>query len=268
MLRLLKIDLIKLTNYRAFNVLLGLYAILMVGVPIILMEFLKWLKKIGAEMDGFDPMKIPVLHFTDIWQNVTYVYTYPIIKIFLAIVIVISVSNEFSYKTIRQNIIDGFSRADFMKSKLATILLLSFASAVIVFFTCLITGLIYTPIFDNADVFEGMEFVLAYFLDLFAYLIFAFLLTLLFKRSALTIFMLLIYRPIEFIAIALLPDQAENIGDFFPMESFNRLIDFPFSRYAFQEIQDYVAFDTVAVVLVYIVVFVMAIYYKLKNSDL
>uniref|UniRef100_UPI00404962D6 hypothetical protein n=1 Tax=Fulvivirga sp. TaxID=1931237 RepID=UPI00404962D6 len=266
MLRLLKIDLIKLTNYRAFNVLNILYAVLIVSIPITVIEFLKWLKVKGAEFDGFDPMKIPVLHFTDIWQNVTYVYTF--LKIFLAIVIIISVSNEFSYKTVRQNIIDGFSRVDFLKSKLATILLLSVGSTVLVFFTCLVTGLIYTPNLDYGDVFTGSEFVFAYFLDLLAYLIFAFFLTVLFKRSALTVFMLLLYRPIEGTIIGLLPDSIDFVGDYLPMQAFSALIEVPFPRYWFQEIQDYVAFDAVAVVLLYIVLFVAAIHYKLKNSDL
>ncbi|HNP19394.1 MAG TPA: hypothetical protein PKL31_13235 [Fulvivirga sp.] len=266
MLRLLKIDLTKLANYRAFNVLIGLYAVLIVSIPISVIEFLKWLKVKGAEFEGFDPMKIPVLHFTDIWQNTTYVYTF--LRFFLAIVIILSVSNEFSYKTIRQNIIDGLSRVDFIKSKLATILLLSFGSAALVFFTCLITGLIYTPNLDYGDIFVGSEFVFAYFLDLFAFLIFTFFLTVLFKRSALTVFMLLLYRPIELTIIGLLPDNWDFIGDYFPMQALTRLIEIPFPRYWFQEIQDYIAFDAVAVVLVYIVLFVAAIHYKLKNSDL
>jgi ABC-2 type transport system permease protein len=266
MLRLLKIDLTKLVNYRAFNVLIGLYAILIVSIPITVIEFLKWLKVKGAEFEGFDPMKIPVLHFTDIWQNTTYVYTF--LRFFLAIVIILSVSNEFSYKTIRQNVIDGFSRVDFMKSKLATILLLSVGSSVLVFITCLITGLLYTPNLDYADIFVGSEFIFAYFLDLFAFLVFTFFLTIIFKRSALTVFMLLLYRPIEATIIGLLPDSLDFMADYFPMQAVANLIEIPFPRYWFQEIQDYVAFDTVAVVLVYIVVFVMAIYYKLKNSDL
>ncbi len=266
MLRLLKIDLLKLTNYRAFNVLNALYAILIISIPITVIEFLKWLKVKGAEFDGFDPMKIPVLHFTDIWQNVTYVYTF--LKIFLAIVVIISVSNEFSYKTIRQNVIDGFSRVDFLKSKLATILLLSVGSTILVFFTCLITGLIYTPNLDRVNIFEGSQFVFAYFLDLLAYLIFAFFLTILFKRSALTVFMLLLYRPIEATIIGLLPDNLDFLGDYLPMQALSLLIEVPFPRYWFQEIQDYVAFDAVAVVLVYIVLFITAIYYRLKTSDL
>lgn len=265
-IKLLKIDLVKLLNYRAFNFLIGMYALLIISVPITVTEFLKWLKVKGAEFDGFDPMKVPILHFPDIWQNVTYVYTF--LKIFLAIVIVISVSNEFSYKTIRQNIIDGFSRTDFIKSKMATILMLSVGSAVLVFFTTLITGFLYTPDIEFSKALSTSSFVFGYFLDLFGYLVFAFFLTVLFKRSALTIFMLMLYRPIELSIMGMMPNSWDRIHDYLPMHSMSKLIEFPFQRYWFQEIQDYVAVDAVVVVLIYIVLFVWAIHTKLKRSDL
>jgi len=268
MLRLLKIDLIKLTNYRPFNVLLILYSFLIISVPIGFMEVLKWLKRIGAEMDEFDPMKIPVLYFPDIWQNVTYVYSYPIVKIFLAMVIVLSVSNEFSYKTVRQNIIDGMSRTDFLISKLSTTLLLSLGSALLVFLTCLLTGMIYSPAIEFADILQGLQFVFVYFLDLLAYLLFAVLLTVLLKRSALTIFILLIYRPIELILIATLPDQIEVIGEYFPMQANANLIEIPFPKYIFQEIQDFITLESILVVVVYVGLYYLAVSRKLTKSDL
>ncbi|QSE96085.1 hypothetical protein [Fulvivirga lutea] len=265
-IKLVKIDLIKLTNYRAFNVLVGLYALLIISVPVSVTEFLKWLKVKGAEFDQFDPMKIPILHFPDIWQNVTYVYTF--LKIFLAIVVIISVSNEFSYKTVRQNIIDGLSRTDFLISKVATILLLSISSAVLVFITTYVTGWIYTPDVSIGESLETSSFVFAYFLDLFGYLIFAFLLTVILKRSALTIFILMLYRPIELTIAGLLPEKLEFLGEYFPLNVLSRLIEIPFPRYWFQEIQDYVAWDAVAMVIVYIALFVYAVHAKLKSSDL
>lgn len=265
--KLLKIDLIKLTNYRAFWVLNALYALLIMGIPAGVMEFLKWLKRIGENVsDGFDPTKIPILHFPDIWHNTTYVYTW--LKIFIAIIIVISISNEFSYKTVRQNIIDGLSRADFLKSKLATIFVMTFGSSLIVMLTCLVTGLVYTPDVDFGDVFSNVEFVGAYFIDLFGYLVFAFFLTVLLKRSALTVFMLMIYRPIELIFIANLPMSIEFIGEYFPLQSMSNMIDVPFPKYAFQEIKDYVVMPYVLASLTWIGLFIYAIYAKLKNSDL
>jgi len=266
MLRLLKIDLIKLRNYRAFWVLNILYGLLIVSIPITVMEFLKWLKVQGADFDGFDPLKIPVLYFPDIWQNIAYVYTF--LKIFLAIVVVISISNEYSYKTIRQNVIDGMSRIDFIKSKLSTILLLSVGSTLLVFVTGMLTGLIYTPDVEFAEMFSGIQFVFAYFLDLFAYLVLTFLLTILLKRSALTVFILLLFAPIEYTITGNLPKSIDFLAAYFPLHAINNLIAFPFKKYWFQEIQDFVAIETVLVVFAYIALYVYAIKSKLAKSDL
>ncbi len=266
MLRLLKIDLIKLTNYRAFWVLNILYGLLIVSIPISVMEFLKWLKVQGADFDNFDPLKIPVLYFPDIWQNIAYVYTF--LKFFLAIVVVISISNEYTYKTIRQNVIDGLSRVDFIKSKLATILLLSIGSTLLVFLTGLLTGLIYTPNVELGEMFQGIQFVFGYFLDLFAYLVLAFLLTVLLKRSALTVFILLLFSPIEYAITGNLPEALEFLIPYFPLHAINALIAFPFKKYWFQEIQDYVALEAVGVVLAYIALYIYAIKAKLTKSDL
>lgn len=266
MLKLLRIDLIKLANYRAFWVLNILYGLLIISIPISVMEFLKWLKIQGADFDGFDPLKIPVLYFPDIWQNIAYVYTF--LKIFLAIVVVISVSNEYSYKTIRQNVIDGFSRVDFIKSKLATILLLSLGSTALVFITGMVTGLIYTPNVEVAEMFAGIQFVFAYFLDLFTYLVLAFLLTILLKRSALTVFILLLFTPIEYAITANLPEQLDFLAQYFPLHAINNLISFPFKKYWFQEIQDYVAWEAILVVVAYLGLYIYAIKVKLAKSDL
>ncbi len=100
MIRFLKIDYKKLKNYRTFWVLTILYFATMGLVTSSGMEFLKWLVSKGADFDRIDILKIPLYHFPDIWQNLTYVSLY--FELVLAIVVIVSVTNEFSYKTIRQ----------------------------------------------------------------------------------------------------------------------------------------------------------------------
>ena len=265
MLKLLKIDLLKLVNYRTFWVLSILYSALLITIPTSVLEFLKWLKVKGVEFDGYDPLKIPILYFPDIWHNITYFYTF--LKIFLAILIIISVSNEFSYKTVRQNIIDGMSRLDFIKSKLYTITLLCLVSTAIVFITSLITGLVYTPKIVTSEIFQGIEFLFAYFLDILAYSIFAFLMTVLIKRSGLTIALMVLAMPIEYTITSNLPRFLSFTVQYFPLHAINNLIEVPFPKYVFMEIQDYVSMESIVVVLVYIAVFIYALYAKLKSSD-
>src|SRR3977135_3165680 len=119
MLHLLKIDLKKLTNYRTFWVVCGLYFFTLAFVTASGMEFLKW---IASFIEGCGQKinidRIPLYHFPDVWQNLVYISG--LFKIVLAIMVVISITNEYQYRTIRQNIIDGLSRWQFLQSKLLT----------------------------------------------------------------------------------------------------------------------------------------------------
>ena len=269
MLKLLKIDLIKNYNYRSFWVLTILYFILLGIVAASGMEILKWLKSIGADFEEFDPLRIPLYHFPDIWQNLFYVGTY--FKFILAIVVIISITNEFSYKTIKQNIIDGMSRMDFLKSKVATIFILSIAATIFLTLIIIVTGLIYSdPDTKNLkDIFTGTGFILAFFLNIFSYLLFALLVGSVVRRSGLSIGLLFLYSVmIENIIIFNLPDSLEFISSFFPMSSLSALIDFPFKRYLFQEIRDYVAFSALITVVIYIALYFYLNYKLLRNKDL
>lgn len=269
MLRLLRLDYRKVKNYKPFWVLSILYFFLVISVPISVLEFLKWLKVKGAEFEGFDPMKIPVLFFPDVWQNITWFYTLPIFLIFLGIVVVITISNEFSYKTIRQNVIDGLSRREFIQSKLSMIVVMALASTLVVFLTSMAAGLIYTPDLEMGDMLDGMEFIFGYFLYVLLYLVLAFLLTVLLQRSALTIFLLLLYRPIEGVLIAISNHyNVEYLTDYLPLQAASSMIEVPFPRYWFQEITDYLPLVPTLVVCGYIGLFIYLIFLRLRRADL
>ena len=89
------------------------------------MELLRMLSRL---IEGFGQEinidRIPLYHFPDIWQNLA--WTSGLLKMGVAIMVVVSITNEYTYRTIRQNIIDGMSREEFLLSKVYTNLLLSF----------------------------------------------------------------------------------------------------------------------------------------------
>ena len=266
MIRLLKIDFRKLRSYRTFWVLNTMYYFLIASIPISIYEFLKWLKGKGVDFDEFDPTRVPISHFPDVWQNLTYIYIF--LKFFLAIIVIISITNEYTYKTIRQNIIDGLDRWDFLKSKLYTIVLMSFISTVFVCLMNLITGFLYTPDIVAGDIFDGVEFIFAYFLDLVSYLIFALLIGNLVKRSGLSISLLVMAIPIEYTITGQFPEEMDFLVDYFPLHAINNLIEIPFPRYVFMEIQDYVSLTSVIIVIAYIALFIYLNYAILKSRDL
>lgn len=265
LLHLVKVDLKKMTSYRTFWVICGLYFVTLTFTILSGMKFLRWL---GA--NGMDKLvnidRIPIYHFPDVWQNVLFVSGF--FKVMLGILVVVSITNEFSYRTIRQNIIDGISRLEFLKSKMLTNLLLSLASLIVVFASALVMGLIYTPAIELDYFFGDASFFFAYFLEVFSYLSYALLLGILVKRAGLTILILLFSRPIELIFKLNLPDNASYVSDFFPMESITNLLPPPFLKYAFMEIQDSIRFTTLLIALAWMFLFNFFSYQVLNRSDL
>ena len=63
-----------------------------------------------------------IFNFPFIWHFNTYIAA--ILKIFLAIVIVSMMSNEYSYRTLKQNLIDGLSKKEFVLSKFRELIFL------------------------------------------------------------------------------------------------------------------------------------------------
>jgi ABC-type transport system involved in multi-copper enzyme maturation permease subunit len=258
MLHLLKIDLKKMTSYRTFWIICGLYFITLGFSTASGMEILKW---IASKFEDFGSSlnvnRIPLYHFPDIWQNM----------------VVISITNEYQYRTLRQNIIDGMSRFEFVLSKVLTNLLLSVMSVGMLLLIVMVTGLIYTPELIWSDILVGTEFLLAYFIEIFAFLSYALMLGVFVQRSGLTIVLLMLSHMIEAIIKVNLFREGLNpsigwLKQFFPLESITNLVPLPFARYAFQEIQDYVSITAVAIALGWTFLFNYFSYLKLKKSDI
>lgn len=267
MLHLLRIDLKKLTSYRTFWVVCGLYFITLAFSTASGMELLKWLanrfEDFGRELN-ID--RIPLYHFPDVWLNL--IWFSGLFKIVLAIMVVISVTNEFAYRTLRQNIIDGMSRGQFIVSKILTNVLLSSISVLMIFVIGLTTGSIYSPSLDPAVMITDVEFFFAYFLEIFFFLSYALMISMLVQRSGLTIILLLLSKMIELIITSNIDDYFPDIVPFFPFSAIWYLIEIPYPRYAFQEIKDYLDIKTVSIVIFWIVVFNYISYFKLKRADI
>ena len=267
MLHLLKIDLKKLTSYRTFWIICGLYFITLAFFTASGMELLKWL---ASMIEGFGSSlninRIPLYHFPDVWLNLIYVSGF--FKVVLGIMTVISITNEFQYRTLRQNVIDGLSRWQFLLSKILMNVLLGWLSVVMIMLISFVTGLIYSPSVNWNFVFADMEFLLAYFVEIFAYLSFALMLGVMVHRSGLTIILLLLAPMLEFIVKANIDNYVPALIEFFPLESITNLVPLPFKRYAFQEIRDYLTVNSVAIALAWTLLFNYFSYLKLKRSDI
>lgn len=267
MIHLLGIEFRKMYSYRTFWIVCGLYFVTIGFSTATGMEFLKWLAntvdKLGSELNV---NRIPLYHFPDVWLNL--VWWSGFFKVLLGIMVVISITNEYTYRTIRQNVIDGLSRWQFLLSKILMNVVLSAVSVVLIFIIALVTGFIYTPEINWKYVFTDVEFFAVYFLELITFLSYALMLGILVQRSGLTIILLLLSYMLEAIIKANLDDYVPWLIPFFPMESISALVPIPFYRYAFQPIQDYIDVVSVLIASGWMILFNYFSYLKLTRSDL
>ncbi len=267
MIRLFKIDYKKIRGSKIFWILSGLYALLII---LFFFGIQGFIDDLAEEANKQSPIPLPGLSaysLPDIWHNLVYIAGY--FKIFLGVIVIILITNEYSYKTIRQNIICGFSRWDFLGSKFLTIGIISLAATLLVFIIGIILGLVHTEGVTAALFFSKTEFLLAYFLEVYAFLMMCFLIGLLVKRSGFAIGLLLIYfYIIEPLARWKLPDE---VGDFFPKKAIGTLIDVPntsIMRLFGVEFQDYISIWDALLVVAYIVLFGALSYWIMKKRDL
>ncbi len=269
MRRLLTLEWLKLRHYRPFWVLLTLYFSVLGLVSCSVMFFFEYIASRGVKLDGIDPTMIPFYDFYDIWQNLTYLATF--FKIFLGFIVVMSITNEYSYKTIRQNIIDGLTQWEFISTKLLVIFALSVANTLFLFVIGLVLGWIYSPVQGIEATFANAAFLPAYFLDVFAFLVFSLLVGTLIKRTGFAIVLLAFYSLfIEPITTTILAARHPewSLYQYLPIRAINNLIAVPYHKYAFREVQDFVAFQDVVIVGVYLVAFIFLNYWLLRRSDI
>lgn len=229
MLRLLEIEYNKLRYSRSARILIFTYFILITFIALIAsIEF-----NIG-EIE-FRVADQGIFNFPYIWHFNSYIAA--ILKLFLAIVIVSMMSNEYSNRTIKQNLIDGLSKKEFVMSKFLTVLVFSGISTLFVFVVSLVLGYSFSDFTEFGIVFSDLEYLLAYFIKLTGFFAFCMFLGILVKRSAFALGFLVVWFIFESIIHAILKfrifkdsEMAASIMQFFPLESMSNLIVEPFTR--------------------------------------
>ncbi|MBN1414402.1 MAG: hypothetical protein JW973_04825 [Bacteroidales bacterium] len=266
MKRLLRIEWYKLKYHTPFWIFAGLHIAILLLVFLSAKFFLDFLAGKGEMINNvIDPSRIPVFEFPDVWHNITYVAGF--LKIILAIYIIISLCNEISYGTLRQNIMNGMSRSEFMLSKFFLILLLSLSATVFLLITGLTMGFIYTEETAISSIIQYTGFLPAYFLQVTIYQLMAFLLALVIRRTGISMGLLILYTYIVE-PIIVFRIKTVWIKGLFPLKAINNLIRLPFGKYAFRETQDFIAIQDIGIALAYTALFVYLIYLVLKKRDL
>lgn len=262
---LLKIEWLKLKNYRTFWILSSLYLISIYGINYIVYRIqeniysAKEAKGMAELVIGARPYSFPL-----VWQMTSYVSSF---LLFLpGLLMIISITNEYSYKTHRQNIIDGWSRRNFITVKLILAVILAFVSTVMVFITAMSFGFAAGSSFDI----ENIHYLGYFFIQTLSYSMVAVLLSILFKRGALAIGVYFLYSLVlENLIAKPISHYFNDAGRFFPLESTDVLIPLP----VFENVQRQVSDPPNAtlfliVALVYLGLYTLLAIRKFETDDL
>ena len=274
MIRLLQIELQKLLLNRTSKILIFISFILPLCVIV--------LSAIKINFFGFFTLELGelgIFNFPIVWHINTYFSA--LFKFFFAIVVVSMIGNEYSNKTLKQNLIDGMSKKEFILSKFYTILFFSLISSLIIFIISLILGFVYSSYNEWSIIMRGIEFIPAYFFKLVGFFAFCLFLSVLAKRSAFALAFLFIDFILEWILFGIIAwksnvDMAEKVRSFLPLTSMSNLIKQPFQRIAMSKFPeknsldyDYaVHFDATLIVILWTAIFIYSAYYLLKKRDL
>ena len=274
MIRLLQIELQKLLLNRTSKILIFISFILPLCVIV--------LSAIKINFFGFFTLELGelgIFNFPIVWHINTYFSA--LFKFFFAIVVVSMIGNEYSNKTLKQNLIDGMSKKEFILSKFYTIVFFSLISSLIIFIISLILGFVYSSYNEWSIIMRGIEFIPAFFLKLVGFFTFCLFLSVLAKRSAFALAFLFIDFILEWILFGIIGwksnvDTAEKVQSFLPLTSMSNLIKQPFQRIAMSKFPeknsldyDYaVHFDATLIVILWTAIFIYSAYYLLKRRDL
>lgn len=218
---MLKIEWLKLKQYRPFWVLLGLYPVVLVGFMAMLLRTYNFaLAKGGAAANAM--FTSPPFAFPGIWQTVTYLAGF--FHFFPCVLILLSVCNEFQYRTHRQNLLDGWSRAQFYGAKLLTLLAVTAFCC-----TCVtITGYGFGLAQGSAPSLGGMHYLGYFALQCLLYNAFALWLAFTFRRGLVSLAIFVIWSNLlEKIVSAVASSKIRHAGDFAPLATVNGLITMP-----------------------------------------
>jgi ABC-type transport system involved in multi-copper enzyme maturation permease subunit len=275
MLRLLQLELQKLWLNRVSRVLIFVSFILPFTVLV--------LSSIKINFFGFFTLELGelgVFNFPIIWHITTFFASY--FKFFFAIVVVSMIGNEYSNKTLKQNLIDGLSKKEFILSKFYTIVFFSLCATLLIGVATFLIGLYYSSYTEASIIFREVEFLLAYFVKLVGFFSLCLFFGMLLKRSAFALGFLVILYILEWLvfwgAYEVLgnADSAFKVKNVMPLESMYKLIDQPAQRIVMTKFPEKgeLAYDyavhwyEIVIVLGWTALFIFLSYRLLKKRDL
>ena len=213
--------------------------------------------------------------FPTVWEYQGYVGNWLVFFI-LGFMVLNMFTSEVSYKTMRQNIITGYTKKEYFTSKLLVIISLAVYATVIYLLSCLILGMIHTKGFDFELIFDNNWATTRFFIMCMGYMSFAFLVANLLRSGGLSMFLYfafaLILEPIiKGVMLYYLKNEAMN---YLPLNTIEDLMCMPLFRTSSEFIKTEAGVDvvnsfpvTMTLSTVYTLLFIALAWWNFRKSD-
>lgn len=225
MIHLLKIEWLKVKNYKAFWVFSILYSFSILGINYTAF----YVNEMATRSMPQSQMILGAPYaFPKVWGTVGFMSSW--LLYFPGILFIMLLTNEFNFKTHRQNIIDGWTRKEFVTVKFVFAILFSLIATFFNFLVALLFGFLTT---GSSFSFEGIENVGYIFIQTTAYITFAMFLGVIFRKSGAAIAVFFLYGLIFEFLFTMLINHKLNlspIGYFLPLQVTDVMLPIPFGN--------------------------------------
>jgi hypothetical protein len=230
MLQLLKTEIKKFKSNSTIILLGGFFLALMPFVILTLKGILK---------DATGPVKAisEIYDLPMIWEYQGYAGSW-LVFFFLGFMVLQMFTNEVSQRTMRQNIIFGYTKREFFTAKVIVVICLSIIATLLYTLSAAIIGMIHTPGFDFELLLDNNWATTRFFISTLGTLFFALLIAVVFRKGGLSMFIYfaypLILEPILrwlTIWLQIKIDKPEwTLMNYYPMNTIEDLMVFPLIR--------------------------------------
>lgn len=191
MMNLLRTEWLKVKRYPAFWLIMGLTALSYPGITLIFQSIYsdaihrKNQTSQVLKMLMGNPFKIP-----EAWHTIA--YSSSLFVFIPAVVVIMFITNEYTYKTLRQNVIDGWSRNQFMLAKMLDVFMVTLLVTLLYVIITLIVSFT-NPANPFASAWDQSYYIGLFALQTFSQLSIAFLVGFLVRKAFISLGVFLFY---------------------------------------------------------------------------
>lgn len=268
MLYLLKLEWIKLNKLLSFRIFTIFYFVLL---PSLLL--------VGKRFEQLPPPLVTnevFFIFPTVWEYLGYIGNW-LCFFFFGFLSIIVITTEYSYRTMRQNIITGLSRRQYFLGKVYFIVAMSLVATAYYALCALLIGYFNTSSVYWHKVWQNADYIPRYFLMCLGYMSFGLMLGFLVKRTGIALFLYLAY--IMFVEQILrwgvhLQLVEHRSMHFYPMNAVEDLVPLPFTQMADEFLSQYgfrlflSPAEAAVAVIIYSTIFAGLAFLVVRRADL